>query len=198
MLWVGTAPLSSDGHINISPKGGQNFGIVDSRTLWYLDLTGSGVETTAHLHEPGNGRICVMFMAFEGPPRILRLWGKGRAIENGTPEYKVFVNEKKVQKVPGMRSIILLDIDQVGTSCGWSVPFYDFKGFRTQLDEFFAKKEKAVESGKEGESMDNYWAFKSQLSVDGLPGLKRGYEYAQKHHVAPLKKFGKIAQREIC
>lgn len=60
MLWVGTAPLSGDGHINISPKGGQNFGVLDERTFWYMDLTGSGIETHAHLHEPGNGRICVM------------------------------------------------------------------------------------------------------------------------------------------
>jgi hypothetical protein len=60
MLWVGSAPLSGDGHINISPKGGQYFGIVDQRTFWFMDLTGSGIETTSHLHEPGNGRICVM------------------------------------------------------------------------------------------------------------------------------------------
>ena len=64
MLWVGTAPLSGEGHINISPKGGQNFGIIDECTFWYMDLTGSGVETHAHLHEEGNGRICVMVSSF--------------------------------------------------------------------------------------------------------------------------------------
>ena len=93
MLWVGTAPLSGSGHINISPKGGTDFGILNPTTFWYLDLTGSGVETHAHLHEPSNGRICVMFIAFDGPPRIVRIWGKGRAVENGTPEWDAFVQD---------------------------------------------------------------------------------------------------------
>jgi hypothetical protein len=78
MLFVGSAPLSPDGHVNISPKGGPYFGIIDERTFWFMDLTGSGVETTAHMYEEGNGRIVVMFVAFEGSPRILRIWGKGR------------------------------------------------------------------------------------------------------------------------
>jgi hypothetical protein len=95
MLWVGTAPLSNTGHINISPKGGQSFGVISPTSFWYLDLTGSGVETHAHLHEPGNGRICVMFMAFEGPPRILRIYGHGRAVENGTREFEEHVKEHK-------------------------------------------------------------------------------------------------------
>lgn len=77
LLYVATAPLANTGHINVSPKGGPYFGIVDERTFWYHDLTGSGNETISHLHEPGNGRICIMFNAFEGPPKIVRLWGKG-------------------------------------------------------------------------------------------------------------------------
>ncbi|KAF2279118.1 uncharacterized protein EI97DRAFT_394093 [Westerdykella ornata] len=189
MLLVATAPLSPSGHINVSPKGGQHFGITSPRQFWFMDLSGSGIETTAHLHEPGNGRICVMFMAFEGPPRILRIWGKGRALEFGTPEFNEFVKKNEVKLLPHSRSIILVDIDQVATSCGYAVPFYDFKGFRTVLDDFFEKKEKAFKAGKESESMDRYWALKSQLSVDGLPGMKRGYEFAQQHNVAPLKKF---------
>lgn len=156
MLWVGTAPLSSSGHINISPKGGQYFGIVNSTTFWFLDLTGSGVETHAHLHEPGNGRICVMFMAFEGPPRIIRIWGHGRAIENGTAEYEAFVETNKVKTIPGSRSIITVDVHQVATSCGFSVPYYDFKGWRTTLNDFFEGKEKKYKGGKEEESMDRY------------------------------------------
>jgi hypothetical protein len=77
VFWIASAPLSASGHINVSPKGGEYFGIVDEKTFWYMDLTGSGIETTSHLHEPGNGRITVMFNAFDGPPRIVRLWGKG-------------------------------------------------------------------------------------------------------------------------
>ncbi|KAF2192866.1 pyridoxamine phosphate oxidase family protein [Zopfia rhizophila CBS 207.26] len=189
MLWVGSAPLSGDGHINISPKGGQYFGIIDERTFWFMDLTGSGVETTAHLRELGNGRIVVMFMAFEGPARILRIWGKGSVLENGSKDYDDFVRDRSVKTLPGSRSIILVDVHQVATSCGFSVPFYDFKAFRPTLNEFFEKKEKAYLNGKADESMDKYWAYKSQLSIDGLPGMKRGYEYAQKHKIAPLKKM---------
>lgn len=194
MLWVGTAPLARDGHINISPKGGKQFGIISPTAFWYLDLTGSGVETLAHLHEPGNGRICIMFIAFEGAPKIIRLWGKGRAIENGTPEFDAHVAEHKVEIIPGARSIVMVDIHQVASSCGFSVPFYEWKGWRTTLDESFEKKEKKFKEGDESQSMDRYWAFKSQLSIDGLPGMKRGYEYAQQNDIAPLKKMiGKYA-----
>lgn len=77
MFWVATAPLSGSGHVNVSPKGGEYFGVIDVRTFWYMELTGSGSETLAHLYEPGNGRVTVMLNAFEGPPRILRLFGKG-------------------------------------------------------------------------------------------------------------------------
>ncbi|OAF99988.1 uncharacterized protein CC84DRAFT_1155962 [Paraphaeosphaeria sporulosa] len=198
MLFVGTAPLSPTGHINISPKGGKQFGIVSPTQFWYLDLTGSGVETHAHLHEPHNGRICVMFVAYTGPPRIVRIWGTGRAVENGTPEWDVFVRENKVDTIPGSRSIILVDVHQCATSCGFSVPTYEWTGWRTTLDDFFAKKEKKYLEGKEEESMDRYWAFKSQYSIDGMPGMKRGYEFAQKNNVAPLKKWvGKWAPRDF-
>ena len=77
VFWVATAPLSGNGHVNVSPKGGQYFGIPDESTFWYMDLTGSGNETISHLHERGNGRITIMFNAFEGPPQIVRFWGKG-------------------------------------------------------------------------------------------------------------------------
>lgn len=76
-FWVASAPLSAHGHVNVSPKGGPYFGVADERTFWYLDLTGSGVETISHLHEPGNGRVTVLFNAFTGGPRIVRLWGHG-------------------------------------------------------------------------------------------------------------------------
>lgn len=81
VVYIASAPLSAQGHVNVSPKGGLYFGIVDERTFWYMDLTGSGIETTSHLHEPGNGRITVLFNAFEGPPRIVRLWGKGGSFD---------------------------------------------------------------------------------------------------------------------
>lgn len=77
MFWVATAPLSGSGHVNVSPKGGEYFGLIDEKTFWYMELTGSGCETLAHLYERGNGRITIMLCAFEGPPKIVRLWGKG-------------------------------------------------------------------------------------------------------------------------
>jgi hypothetical protein len=77
VFWVATAPLSASGHVNVSPKGGAYFGVIDEKTFWYMDLTGSGIETLSHLHEPSNGRITILFNAFEGPPRIVRLWGHG-------------------------------------------------------------------------------------------------------------------------
>jgi hypothetical protein len=161
-----------------------------------MDLTGSGIETHAHLHEPGNARICIMFIAFDGPPRIVRLWGKGKVMENGTPAFDTFVQDHKVPLKPGSRSIIVIDIDQCATSCGFSVPYYDFKGHRPILDDFFEKKDAKFRAGDEKESMDRYWAWKSQLSIDGLPGMKRGYEFAQKNGVKPLKKMvGKAGER---
>jgi hypothetical protein len=75
-----------------------------------MDLTGSGIETHAHLYEPGNARICIMFMAFEGPPKIVRLWGKGTPLENGTQEFDAFVKEHDVECIPGSRSVIIVDV----------------------------------------------------------------------------------------
>ena len=190
MLIVCTAPLSGDGHLNVSPKGGTDFfGVLSPTRFWYMDLSGSGVETHAHLYEPGNGRICVMFMAFEGPPQIVRIWGEGRPIENGTPEYDNFIAENKVKTIPGSRSIIVVDVHQCATSCGFSVPYYDFVGHRPILNEHFEKKDKKFRDGNEKESMDYYWAWKSSRSIDGMPGMKRGVEYAEKHAVSPLKKW---------
>lgn len=156
MFWVATAPLSGSGHVNVSPKGGPYFGIEDERTFWYMDLTGSGNETISHLHEPGNGRITIMFNGFEGPPKILRFWGYGRVLEHSAPEFESFVAKHEIKTIPGTRSIIVVDIHQVGTSCGFSVPFYDFKDFRPVLNDHFKKKQERYEAGKEEESMDRY------------------------------------------
>jgi hypothetical protein len=153
IFWVSTAPLSSAGHVNVSPKGGAYFGVIDEKTFWYMDLTGSGNETISHLYEPNNGRITILFNAFEGPPRILRLFGHGRVLENETREFGEFIKQHDVKTIPGSRSIILVDIHQVGTSCGFSVPFYDFKDFRPTLNEFFERKSNKFDAGNEKESM---------------------------------------------
>jgi hypothetical protein len=151
VLWIASAPLSAAGHVNVSPKGGPYFGVIDESTFWYIDLTGSGVETFSHLQEPGNGRITVLFNAFEGAPRIVRLWGKGEVLEYGTPKFEDFVERNEVNTIDGTRAIVVVHIHQVGSSCGFSMPFYDFKDFRPTLNEFF---EKRVASEREGNKKD--------------------------------------------
>lgn len=188
-FWIASAPLSADGHVNVSPKGGEYFGIVDEKTFWYMDLTGSGIETTSHLHEPGNGRITVMFNAFDGPPKIVRLWGKGTVLEYGTTAFNSFIADHTIKTIPGTRSIIRVDIHQVGTSCGFSMPKYDFREFRPTLNEFFEKRVAAEEAGDRKNGIEVYWAFKSQYSIDGLPGMKRAVQTAIEENVKPIKKM---------
>lgn len=190
LFYVATAPLSASGHVNVSPKGGQQyFGVIDDRTFWYQELSGSGIETLAHLHEPGNGRITIMLNAFEGGPKIVRLWGKGRVLEHGCAEFETFVNEHDVKVIPGTRSIIIVDIHQVGSSCGYSVPLYDFRGYRSTLTDFFVKKDAKFKNGVEEESMDHYWAYKNAWSMDGMPGMKRGVKAGKEFRVTPMEKM---------
>jgi hypothetical protein len=154
MFWVASSPLSASGHVNVSPKGGTYFGVLDDKTFWYMDLTGSGNETISHLYEPGNGRITVMFSAFEGPPRIVRLFGHGSVLERGTEAFDDFVKKRDVKVVPSSRSIIIVAVHQVASSCGYSVPYYEFKSFRNTLNEFFAKKVDRFEKGNREESLE--------------------------------------------
>ena len=159
MFFVATAPLATDGHINCSPKGADSFRILDSLTVAYQDLTGSGVETIAHLQE--NGRILIMFCAFEGSPQIVRLHGQGKALLTGTPEYAELA--PKFNEHPGTRAIIKIDVERVSSSCGFSVPLYDYVDQRDVLDKW-------TES-KTPEELVAYREKKNQMSIDGLPGL---------------------------
>jgi hypothetical protein len=154
VIYIASAPLSSNGHINVSPKGGKYFGIVENKTFWYMDLTGSGVETLSHLQEPGNGRITVMLNAFEGPPKIVRLWGHGRVLEYGSPEFIDFVGKHNVNTIAGTRAVVVVDIHQVGSSCGFSMPLYDFKDFRPTLNDFFEKRVAAEEAGNRKDGIE--------------------------------------------
>ena len=154
MFWVATAPLSGSGHVNVSPKGGLYFGLLNHKTFWYMDLTGSGNETISHLYEPGNGRITVMFSAFDGSPRIVRLFGHGTVLERGTQPFQAFVKKHDVQTIPSSRSIVIVDVHQAASSCGYSVPYYEFKNFRSTLNEFFSKKADRFQQGKLDESIE--------------------------------------------
>ncbi|KAF8805274.1 hypothetical protein BYT27DRAFT_7192995 [Phlegmacium glaucopus] len=138
MFWVATAPLSSSGHINLSPKGYEGtFHIVNENRIWYEDLTGSGIETIAHLKE--NGRMTIMFTGFNGAPRIVRLFGIGTVHEFGSPEYEALIPMEN--RHVGSRAAIVLDIHKVGSSCGYAVPLYDFKKHRTGLNHYSVKLE---------------------------------------------------------
>jgi len=147
VFWVASAPLTADGHVNISPKGVEGtFHVVNSRQVWYEDLSGSGAETISHIRE--NGRITILFNAFDGPPRIIRLYGKGTIYEIGTPEYDAFLPQGYRQ--PGSRSVIFVDVFKVGTTCGYAVPYYSFVGHRTQLLDWAEKKKKPLTASQAG------------------------------------------------
>lgn len=178
VFWVATSPLSSDGHINLSPKGvAGTFHVVNEQKVWYEDLTGSGIETISHLRE--NGRITIMFSAFEGAPRIVRLFGKGMVHEFGSKQYIDLIPPEK--RNPGSRAVIMVEIRQVSSSCGYAVPFYSYEGERHTLTRWFQNREKKdneVEADVENPSMckaeggiKEYWEQKNAKSLDGLPGL---------------------------
>lgn len=159
LFFVATAPLGGDGLLNVSPKGLDSFRILDERRVAYLDLTGSGVETIAHLRE--NGRIVLMFCAFDGKARIVRLYGSGRAWVPGEVEFDALA--QGFPTYPGVRAVIDVDVVRVADSCGFAVPRFDFVEERTQLTEWCEAK------GVQG--LAEYRRQKNTLSIDGLPGL---------------------------
>lgn len=162
VFFVATAPLSADGHVNCSPKGNrEEFRVLGDRRVAYLDQTGSGVETVAHLRE--NGRIVVMFCAFEGPPRIVRLHGRGRPRSAGDAGFAEAASVFPGSAGVGVRALIEVDVDRVSDSCGYAVPLMGFEGHRPTLDEWAERR------GPDG--VRKYWSEKNSASVDGLPAL---------------------------
>ena len=157
IFFVASAPLTADGHINLSPKGMNALRVLDDHTVAYLDMTGSGNETSAHLVE--NGRITMMWCAFEGPPRILRLYGKGHVVLPDTPEWDSIID--RFEMLPGARHIIVNKVNRVQTSCGYAVPFMDYQEDRQTLAKW------AEHKGADG--IDAYHQEKNMISIDGLP-----------------------------
>lgn len=159
VFFVASAPSGPDGHVNLSPKGHDTFRVLGPTSVAYLDLTGSGVETIAHLRE--NGRLTILFCAFEGKPRILRLFGRGEAV---TPDDERFAGlAASFPDLPGTRSIITCELDRIGDSCGYSVPFLAYEGERETLLEWADRK------GPDG--IAAYHDEKNRTSIDGLAGL---------------------------
>lgn len=159
MFFVATAPLASGGLINCSPKGGDTFRVIDRHTVAYQDLTGSGAETISHLRE--NGRMVIMFCAFEGPPMILRLYGKGDVLLPGDPAFSSMAS--LFPENAGIRSIIRLNIQRIADSCGMAVPNYDFQSYREDLNEWTR--------GSGPQKLLEYRRRKNAKSIEGLPAL---------------------------
>lgn len=160
LFFVATAPLAGDGLINLSPKGFDSFRVLGPRSVAYLDLTGSGVETVAHVKE--NGRLVILFCAFSGAPRIVRLHGRGQALEPGDAAFDELA--ARFPELPGRRSIIRMDVQRIADSCGFGVPRYHYESERPTLFEWAEKK------GPDG--VAEYQATHNARSLDGLPGLR--------------------------
>jgi hypothetical protein len=167
MFFVATAPNDPDGHVNLSPKGGQGvFAILGPNTVAYVDLVGSGVETVAHLRE--NGRIALMFCAFSGPPKIVRLHGQGRAVPEDDPEYAALLTSFALddESLPLARGIVVVDVTRISDSCGFGVPRMDLVAERDQTLRW--SEQQAAKHGERWKA--RYIAANNTASIDGLPG----------------------------
>ncbi len=159
LFFVASAPMAHTGHINCSPKGGDSFRVLDPVTVAYQDLTGSGAETIAHLRE--NGRIVIMFCAFDGAPRIVRLHGRGEALAPGHADYASLA--ARFPHHLGTRAFIRITVSRIADSCGFGVPLYEYRGERDTLDQW--TKSKGPDKIKE------YRRAKNALSLDDLPAI---------------------------
>ena len=159
MFFVASAPSSDEGHVNLSPKGYDTFRVLGPNRVAYLDLTGSGAETIAHLRQ--NGRMTIMFCAFEGRPEIMRLYGTGTVVVAGDDDFGELMGQFEAR--PGIRSVIVVEVNRVQTSCGYAVPFMSFDKARPGLDNWAR--------GKSDEQLVAYRAEKNARSIDGLPAF---------------------------
>jgi predicted pyridoxine 5'-phosphate oxidase superfamily flavin-nucleotide-binding protein len=171
LFFVATAPSSTDGHVNCSPKGLDAFRVLDPRTVAYVDFVGSGVETIAHVRE--NGRIVLMFCAFDGPPKIVRLHGRGSVVEPSDREFAGLAGRFAHDPRLAVRAILRVSITRISDSCGYAVPLYDHRGPRDQLPAWTERKGSA--------GIEAYKRDKNSTSIDGLVGLGRP---AAEHPVA--------------
>ncbi len=171
LFFVGTAP-EGDGHLNLSPKGYPGtFRVLGPRRVAYLDTVGSGIETIAHLNE--NGRIVIMFCAFAGPPRIVRLHGTGRAVQAGDPRFPELAGAFDRETVASagiddvLRSVIEVDVARIADSCGYGVPLMQFEGWRPQMRLWADNRLR----NHGPDAITDYAREMNEVSIDGLPGL---------------------------
>ena len=169
MFFVGTAPLDADGHVNVSPKGPiDSLRVLTPTTVAYLDMVGSGAETIAHVRE--NGRIVIMFCAFEGPPRILRLHGRAEAVPASDERFSELMELwgfAEAETPEARRAIVLVEVVRVADSCGYGVPLMKREGQRPHMDLWAAKKVRVGGS----EALLDYQREKNAESIDRLPAV---------------------------
>jgi Pyridoxamine 5'-phosphate oxidase len=170
MFFVGTAPLAGDGHVNVSPKGPiGTLRVLGPHHVAYLDLMGSGAETIAHLRE--NGRIVVMFCAFEGPPKILRLHGRGDVVTPEDPRFDDLLARCEFEELgppQARRSVVLVHVSRIADSCGYGVPLMSYEGERPHHDAWAQKKMRA----RGPDALLDYQREKNSVSLDGLPAVE--------------------------
>ncbi len=170
MFFVATAPLDANGHVNLSPKGlAGSLVVLGPHRVAYLDYGGSGAETIAHTRE--NGRITLMFAAFDGPPNIVRLYGTGRPVFAGDPDFDELRSAFPVVH-NRLRAIIDVQVERVQDSCGYAVPQMSFDSHRDRLTATWADKDDAA--------AQRYWAKKNPASIDGLPAMPPAREPAER------------------
>lgn len=173
MFFVASAPLAGDGHVNLSPKGPIGaLRVLDDRTVAYLDVTGSGAETIAHLREPGNGRIVVMLCAFDGPPRIVRFHGRGEVVWPDDSRFDELLAQTSFDDASlpeARRAIVVVHVSRISDACGYGVPLMQFEGLRDHHALSTAKKLRVL--GPDGYAEQR--RRKNRLSLDGLPAVDR-------------------------
>jgi hypothetical protein len=158
------ASAAAKGRVNVSPKGMGTFRVLGPNDVAYLDCTGSGSETRAHLSASDDKRLTIMFCAFEGSPVILRLYGQGQSLMRGTPEYASLID--RFEEMAGARQIVRLTVDLVQTSCGMGVPLFDYKEDRQSLVQYWIRQG--------ADNLKKYWGLKNTKSIDGVPtGFER-------------------------
>ncbi len=156
IFFVATAAAS--GRVNVSPKGMSTFQVLGGNDVAYLDCTGSGSETRAHLLTSDDKRLTIMFCAFDGAPKILRLYGQAQSLMRGTSDYEMLL--RHFEEMPGARQIIRLAVDLVQTSCGMAVPLYDYREDRSNLANFWGSRDST--------HLRKYWSSKNMTSIDGF------------------------------
>jgi hypothetical protein len=170
LFFVGSAPLSADGHVNLSPKGPiDTLRVLGPTTVAYLDVVGSGAETIAHLNE--NGRIVIMLCAFQGPPRIVRLHGRGEVIPARDPRFTELLDKAAFAEPAApeaRRSIVLVEVSRIADSCGYGVPLMSFEGLREHGDKWAAKRIRSFGP----DALLEYQREKNRESIDGLPAVE--------------------------